>query len=45
MSAIIEPAALPAPADTYIVPALIANAGDTAGWRYVVTMSGKDVIL
>jgi hypothetical protein len=31
MSAIIEPAALPAPADTYIVPALIANAGDTAG--------------
>jgi site-specific recombinase XerD len=34
----IESAALPiqAPAlDTYVVPALIANAGDQAGWRYV----------
>ena len=35
LPAIIEPAALPAPADTCIVPALIADAGDTAGWRYV----------
>src|SRR5271165_4350127 len=37
LPAIIQPAALPtpAPADTYIVPALIADLGDTAGWRYV----------
>jgi integrase/recombinase XerC len=38
LPAIIEPAALPtpAPADTYIVPALITDAGgDQAGWRYV----------
>ena len=27
--------ALAAPVDTYIVPALIADAGDAAGWRYV----------
>ena len=31
LPAIIEPAVLPTPADTYIVPALIAH----AGWRYV----------
>jgi hypothetical protein len=37
LPAIIEPAALPtpAPADTYIVPALIASVGDQANWRYV----------
>ena len=37
LPAIIEPAALPtpAPADTYIVPALIAALGDQANWRYV----------
>ena len=40
LPAIIEPAALPTPnpapaVDTYIVPALIANLGDQAGWRYV----------
>jgi hypothetical protein len=37
LPAIIEPAALltPAPADTYIVPALIGDLGDQAGWRYV----------
>ena len=38
LPAIIEPAALPtpAPADTYIVPALITDAGgDQAAWRYV----------
>src|SRR6516225_8715088 len=37
--AVIEPVAVPipaAPADTYIVPALITDAGgDQAGWRYV----------
>ena len=35
--AIIEPAALttPAPADTYIVPALVADLGTSARWRYV----------
>jgi site-specific recombinase XerD len=27
--------AAPTPADTYIVPALIADLGDQAGWRYV----------
>src|SRR5881398_3507760 len=37
LPAIIEPAALPtpAPADTYIVPALIADLGEAAGWRFV----------
>ena len=38
LPAILDPAALTssAPAaDTYIVPALIANAGDQAGWRYI----------
>jgi site-specific recombinase XerD len=37
LPAIIEPAALPtpAPADTYIVPALIAALGNQANWRYV----------
>jgi hypothetical protein len=35
LPAIIEPAAIPAPFDTYIVPALTAELGDQAGWRYV----------
>jgi len=36
LPAIIEPAALPAPTpSTYVVPALIADAGEAAGWRYV----------
>ena len=39
LPAIIEPAATPAlttPTDTYIVPALITDAGgEQAGWRYV----------
>src|SRR5947209_2360429 len=35
LPAVIEPAVLLAPADTYIVPALIADLGDAAGWRYV----------
>jgi site-specific recombinase XerD len=35
LPAIIPPGALTAPTDTYIVPALIAAAGDQAGWRYV----------
>ena len=30
-----SPAALATPTDTYIVPALIADLGDQAGWRYV----------
>ena len=29
------PASLTARTDTYIVPALVANLGDQAGWRYV----------
>jgi len=35
LPAIIEPAVLPAPADTYIVPALIGELGEQANWRYV----------
>src|ERR1700735_3545536 len=35
LPAIIPPGALTTPADTYIVPALIADLGDAAGWRYV----------
>jgi site-specific recombinase XerD len=35
LPAIVQPGALTAPTDTYIVPALIANEGDAAGWRYV----------
>ncbi len=35
LPAIVQPGALTTPADTYIVPALIANAGEAAGWRYV----------
>jgi hypothetical protein len=33
--AIIPPGALTTPDDTYIVPALIADAGDAAGWRHI----------
>jgi hypothetical protein len=35
LPAIISPGALTTPTDTYIVPALIADLGDQAGWRYV----------
>src|SRR6202020_1514699 len=35
LPAIIPPGALTTSTDTYIVPALIANAGEAAGWRYV----------
>ncbi len=35
LPAIIPSGALTTPTDTYIVPALIAHAGDAAGWRYV----------
>jgi site-specific recombinase XerD len=35
LPAIIPPGALTTPTDTYIVPALIAAAGDAAGWRYI----------
>jgi site-specific recombinase XerD len=35
LPAIIPSGALTTPADTYIVPALIADLGDAAGWRYV----------
>jgi hypothetical protein len=33
--AIIEPTAVATLADTYLVPALIADLGEQAGWRYV----------
>jgi site-specific recombinase XerD len=32
---IIEPTVLPAPAETYLVPSLIADLGEQANWRYV----------
>jgi site-specific recombinase XerD len=32
---IVRPGALTSPTDTYMVPALIADAGDAADWRYV----------
>jgi site-specific recombinase XerD len=35
LPAIIQHGPLIAPTDTYIVPALIAAAGDAAGWRYI----------
>jgi hypothetical protein len=38
LPAIIRPAAVTSPIDAYaatLVPALIADAGDAAGWRYV----------
>ena len=35
MPAVLQASALVAPADTYVVPALIAEAGEQAGWRYV----------
>jgi hypothetical protein len=35
LPAVLQPGALTRPSDTYIVPALIADAGDAAGWRYV----------
>jgi site-specific recombinase XerD len=35
LAAIVQPGALSPPADTYLVPALIADAGDNAGWRYL----------
>jgi site-specific recombinase XerD len=35
LPAIIEPTAVATPADTYIVPALIADLGHEASWRYV----------
>jgi site-specific recombinase XerD len=35
LPAIIPSGALTTPDDTYIVPALIADAGDAAGWRYI----------
>jgi hypothetical protein len=35
LPAIIPPGALTTSTDTYIVPSLIAAAGDAAGWRFV----------
>lgn len=35
LPAIISPGALTTPTDIRLVPALIANAGDQVGWRYV----------
>jgi site-specific recombinase XerD len=35
LPAVLQPGALSSRSNTYIVPALIADAGDAAGWRYV----------
>ena len=35
LPAVFQPTALATPIDTHVVPALIAAAGDQAGWRYV----------
>ena len=35
LPAVVHPTALATPADTYIVPALVADLGDAANWRYV----------
>jgi site-specific recombinase XerD len=35
LPAMVQPGALATPTDTYIVPALIGDAGNAAGWRYV----------
>ena len=35
LPATLKPGALTTPADTHLVPALIADAGEPAGWRYV----------
>lgn len=35
LPALLPPGALVAPDGTAVVPALIADAGDAAGWRYV----------
>jgi site-specific recombinase XerD len=35
LPAILPPTAIVTPVDAYLVPALIAHAGDAAGWRYV----------
>jgi hypothetical protein len=35
LPAVLQAGVLFAPADTYVVPALIAEAGQQAGWRYV----------
>jgi hypothetical protein len=32
---VVPPGAVVTPTDTYLVPALIAEAGEQAGWRYV----------
>jgi hypothetical protein len=35
LPAVVAPTGLITPADTCVVPALIAAAGDQAGWRYI----------
>jgi site-specific recombinase XerD len=35
LPAILPPTTVVIPTDTYLVPALVAHAGDAAGWRYV----------
>ena len=35
LPATLKPGALTTPADTHLVPALIADAGEPAAWRYI----------
>jgi hypothetical protein len=35
LPAVLQPCAFVAPVDAYMVPALIVDAGEQAGWRYV----------
>lgn len=41
LPAMLQPGALTTPADTYMVSALTADAGDQAGWRYVEFFSAN----
>jgi hypothetical protein len=41
--AIIPPGPLATTTDTYLVPALIAHAGDAAGWRYLPARRCNDM--
>jgi site-specific recombinase XerD len=41
LPAVVQTGALATPADTYIVPALIADAGAATGWRYVEFFSAN----
>jgi integrase len=41
LPAVLQPGVLTSPSDTYIVPALIADAGNAASWRYIEFFSAN----